>query len=233
MTLPYRITRAASFKVMGAMISLPMFDQTLSNSALDGLLDTIRAAHPELERDVRSWEMHGHLNVKDGLQMAARVAALSEAIPNVDASCLDELEPVASRLEWLTRDLLVAPLSISDPIEIYSESANSFLPNPQLLVVDEGFEWSSARYLLGVLLSELCRLEGMSLDVASGIDRAGVLDLHDVELLEATSRTVDSILFGDAGRDFSPVSYRKRAIGLDEQGQFPKLQQLLAIHNRR
>jgi len=230
---------SAVVSVAMPIASLPLFDVALSKGIFESLLNTIGTEHPRLASLTEVWARYKHLDVGHGDGLLDLVPVLTSAIAGYelapDHMDYADLEEFRSRLAWLNHDLDVAPCSIPQPITVRA-SEGGFGPNLVQLVVGEGFSWSASPYLLGVLLGELHRTQGLPLSSAHEIDQAGSLDIRDLDnndLLEAIKRTVKSIVRSDAGRDFEPRPSGHDVVskhGLTEFAKFSQLQQLLAIN---
>ena len=211
---------------MSCVVSLPFYVFGISNRDFEPMIDAMRAHDPDLGR--RSWLLLRDVDVGFGPDMSRVVDALVGAFGSTDIFGDDypAFAEFSARLDWLRRDLTVAPLSISEPLRVAGEGGQSSQENLRAVLKGPGFEWLSLGYLLGVLLSELARLEKVPVDVIGQIDEKGVLDVSDLGLddpVAAVRRTVDSILASDQGRDFSDP-YSETA----EERAFSELQEILA-----
>lgn len=211
---------------MSSMISLPLFEYDIARRTFDAVLDYIAAVDSTLQSDVDSWRMHGDLDVRSGDKMQRRVRALASAIADVSVEKDSDLSAVADRLRWLEYDLSVAPFSVTQPVLLFDEDLLAFVPNLHIVIRLNDSGWSSLRYLLGVLLSEMHRSQGVSLDLVGRADQHGLLTVG-ADVRHLVMVTIDDILSGSSGRDFSPQSSRSQRYGIDEKTQFGNLRKLL------
>ena len=213
---------------MGSDISLPMYLMSVNSRDFVQLVEAVTRAVPTVgPLDTPSSWAYNWLLLKD-MDLTAPVLdvkvvkALREAFDSTGVGGdRDDYQDFRIRLDWLERDLIAAPASTAEQVHVRDPERRE---NRRLVVSGPGFQWHSFGYSLGVLLSEIGRLEDIGSDLIREVDERGFLEVGDLgeDGLGIVTRTVTSIIDGDQGR-----SFRNDRGGLSEYQQFKELRGLL------
>lgn len=216
---------------MGSHISLPMYLMSVNNEDFNLLVDAMVASLPELSFRsrpgtellvVKSWRNTGDMEFQSSGAQLDEIQALREAFESTGVGAeRDDYRDFCVRLEWLERDLVSAPICTSQPVHVRDPE---WRENRRLVLSGQGVEWESFGYLLGVLLSEIRRLESVSPELVHEFDSKGCLEIGELGMdgLGMVTRTIDSMIAGGQGRSF--VNDRG---GLNERGLVMELRELL------